>query len=113
MKIEIKEIYKCEYCNKLYQIKHYCIQHEKYCYHNKDNDRLCLGCLYLIKKNTVIYLDSYDRSEQKRPVELFYCGKIDSFLYPPITEVKKNMFETDPDTNLSMKTECEYFKNIR
>jgi len=50
MKTEYKEIYKCDYCNKLYQIKSYAIKHEKICQKNPINYRPCLSCEYLIKK---------------------------------------------------------------
>ena len=54
MKTETKEIYKCEHCNKLYQLKNWCLVHEKACSKNPDNDRACFGCQYLTKQNETI-----------------------------------------------------------
>jgi len=108
MKIETKEIYKCEHCNKLYQIKNKCLEHEKICGKNPDNQRACFGCGNLEKKNCTIYQDSYI-GEVERKVELLYCSKINSFLYPPKVEHKKNWYETDPIENKPMPRTCKVF----
>jgi len=68
MKIETKEIYKCEHCNKLYQIKSKCLEHEKTCSKNPDNQRACFGCRHLEKKNYTIYEDHPYSGELERKV---------------------------------------------
>ena len=108
MKIEIKKVYKCEYCNKLYQIKRQCLLHEKSCSKNPDNNRACFGCNHLIKKNETIYYDSWN-GETKRNVSLLYCNKLDTFLYPPKVEHKGNMFETDLKGNNPMPKTCKHY----
>ena len=109
MKIETKEIYKCEFCNKLYQRKHFCIRHELICLKNPANYRVCFDCKHLTKEKTTIYKD-YGQGEQEESVELFFCKKINSFLYPPKVEIKKNYFDDLGDTeNQPMKKECEFF----
>ena len=109
MKIEIKEIYKCEHCNKLYQIKNKCLEHEKVCNKNPDNQRACFGCRHLEKKNYTIYEDHHYGGELERKVELLHCPKINSFLYPPKVEHKKNWYETDPMENKPMPRTCKVY----
>lgn len=106
MKIELREIYKCEYCNKLYQIKGYCIKHEKICTKNPINDRICFGCKYLSIKMEYIADDNSYMGDNERSVDLFHCDKKDTFLYPPKVEHKKNYFETSKGNN-PMPITCE------
>lgn len=108
MKIETKEIYKCEHCNKLYQLKNWCLLHEKSCSKNPDNDRACFGCRHLTKKSETIYYDTYN-GESERKVDLLYCNKLDIFLYPPKVEHKGNMYETDPKENKPMPRTCKVY----
>ncbi len=54
-----------------------------------------------------MYYDT-GHGEQKRMLDVFYCPKIDSALYPPHT---KDPFEFDDVTNEEMKTECDHFKD--
>ena len=107
MKIETKEIYKCDHCNKLYQIKNSCLSHEKVCSKNPDNDRACFGCVNLTKKIETIYHDTW-HGESESNVELLYCNKLDHFLYPPKVEVKGNMIETEDKENKPMPRDCEF-----
>ena len=108
---ETKTIFKCEYCNKLYQRKYFCEQHEKACFHNPANARKCLSCLFLHKKNVTIFEDLYD-GEHEQIVNVFYCEKVNTCLYPPTVEHKKNQFEIDEYLNMPMKKECGYYANV-
>lgn len=108
MKIETKEIYKCEYCNKLYQIKRFAERHEEICFRNPINDRNCLHCRYLDKKDYEEHYDTY-RGSDSRILKLFYCDKIKSFLYPPKVEIKGNDIELPDEYNEPMKTDCKIF----
>ena len=108
MKTETKEIYKCDYCNKLYQIKRWCIEHEKTCNKNPVNDRACFTCTHLIKKSETIYYDTC-YGEAKREVDLLYCNKLDTFLHPPKVEHKGNMYETHPKENNPMPRNCKFY----
>lgn len=107
-----KKIYKCEHCNKLYQKKYFAEIHEKQCNKNPANNRACLECNHLTKKDTVVYYDNYyGDMEEGRNVNLFYCPKIDAFLYPPKVEYKNNRFEFEDDLNQPMPKECEHQDN--
>ncbi len=110
MKTETKEIYKCEYCNKLYQLKRFALLHEQYCHKNPENFRKCLNCSHLVKKEVIIYSDT-PVGEMERGVQLFFCSKIYSFLYPPKVEIKKNHFELGDYSNKPMRKKCVYFSD--
>jgi hypothetical protein len=108
MKTETKEIYKCEHCNKLYQIKNACLSHEKTCSKNPDNDRACFGCIHLSKESETIYYDTF-YGEGERKVDLLHCNKLETFLYPPKVEHKGNMYETDSKENNPMPKSCKLY----
>ena len=119
MIIETKEIYKCEYCRKLYQMKHFCISHESTCMKNPVNFRACIGCNNLKKKIVDVNFSDYNGNDSFEKRELLYCEKIDQFLYPPKVEFKGNAFEgasIDDGTgeekeNNPMRVDCE-FQNV-
>jgi hypothetical protein len=87
MKTEVREIYKCEHCNKLYQRKNACEYHEKICKKNPDNDRACFGCSN-VQKITAKYVSEHSFGERAEDVEILYCKKIIRGIYPPIVEHK-------------------------
>lgn len=108
---ETREIYKCEYCKKMYQLKRFAEQHEKRCSKNPDNYRKCLdSCRNLKMEETTIYYDTYN-SDGQRDVNLFFCEKINSFLFPPKVEYKGNSFELwdEDELNSPMKKECDFY----
>jgi len=107
---ETREIYKCEYCNKLYQIKRFADYHELMCKKNPRNKRACFGCINLSKKTITDYFDMQD-GEHEREVKLLYCKKLECFLYPPQVEMKQNAIDLD-GINKPMPKKCEYFKDI-
>ncbi len=92
MKTEVKEIYKCDHCNKLYQRKNACIDHEKVCVRNPKNDRACFSCNHMVKKEMTHVVDTYI-GEQEEDVSVCYCPKLKKALYPPKVEHKGNAFE--------------------
>lgn len=106
MKTELKEIYKCDHCNKLYQIKSCAIAHELICSKNPTNHRPCFICAHLEKKETIYYYDTYC-GENKKTINLLHCAVIDSFLYPPKVESKKNWFDLGDKHNEPMPKECD------
>lgn len=109
MKVETREIYKCEYCNKLYQIKRFAEAHETSCHRNPNNYRKCLdNCQNLIKKTATYHFDTYC-GEDSRKVELFYCTKKESFLYPPKVEHGKKWFDLGDELNEPMPKECKVY----
>jgi|AntRauTorckE6833_2_1112554.scaffolds.fasta_scaffold00025_103 hypothetical protein len=110
MKVETKEIYKCEFCNKLYQISKYCLLHERVCAKNPYNDRPCFKCNHLTKTTETIYYDNFN-GEQQRDVDILYCNKLDIFLYPPKVEYKENWLETSSKENNPMPKTCELYND--
>jgi hypothetical protein len=92
MIIETKEVYKCEHCRKMYQIKSACEKHELICNKNTSNHRACMSCPHLIKKTVDVHFDNPMREETIR-TDVLFCPKINSYLYPPKIEVNKNWFE--------------------
>jgi hypothetical protein len=118
MKTELKTIYKCDYCNKLYQRKHSCERHELMCTKNPDNNRKCYGCKYLEKKEAIIYaeVDHYYTGEPVYVDKSFlHCKKKGIFFYTPQNEVKGNHKHIDENgnnfENHPMPRECELFKH--
>jgi len=112
MKTEIKEIYKCEYCNKLYQKKSACEYHELSCKKRPDYLRPCHSCQILTKVKETIwagYGDQYG-NECERIVDVLFCKKLDCFIYPPSVATKGNAFEM-AKLNIEMPKKCEFYIN--
>lgn len=110
MKTEIKEVYKCDYCNKLYQIKYHCQNHEKSCTKRPDYLRPCHNCNILKKVKETIsvgYGDIYG-NKKKEVVKVLFCEKRDVFIYPPSVAAKGNAFEM-AKPNIEMPKECEFY----
>lgn len=101
---ETRKIYRCQYCKKVYLLKHFAEKHELICDKNPKNNRICYGCEYLTKKTI-----RYENLENHRPVNLLYCNKLDVFLHPPKVEIKGNLIETGNDE--PMKKKCEHHKD--
>ena len=114
MKTETREIYKCEYCNKLYQIKKWCEYHELLCKKRPDYLRPCHSCIHIEKVNETIFADygGIHGEEIEITVNVLYCKKIDSFIYPPSVAVKGNAFDMGYQENIEMPKTCEYFIKI-
>jgi hypothetical protein len=114
MKIETKEIYKCEHCNKLYQIKDWCEYHESICKKNPENNRACFLCAHLVSREKVVTLiHGYNGQEENRQLTLMYCNKIKTFLYPAQVEVKGNAYDLGDESNNPMPKECELLKELQ
>lgn len=109
MIVETKEVYKCEYCRKLYQVKSAAARHELMCAKNPVNDRVCFGCGYLSKKE--ISIDSDDDYGGPDLLNLLWCSKINSFLYPPQVEIKNTYYDLGDESNEPMRTECEHYED--
>ena len=98
--------YFCSHCNKLYQRKHACIDHEKLCMSNPEIERACYSCIHFEKKDIRYYFDSYP-GEDHRKLSLLHCKKLDKFLYPPKVEAKKNWFDLGDEFNEPMPKKCD------
>ena len=113
MKVETREIYKCDHCKKMYQLKRFCERHELMCYKNPDNNRACYGCMFLVEKTEEVYsgVGNPYGEEGTINVKVLYCSKKDVFVYPPKVAVKRNMFDMGEKSNEEMPKECDLFKN--
>ncbi len=109
MKIETKEIYKCDFCNKLYQIKRFAEKHEKQCSRNPENNRPCFKCQFLEKKNSVIRNPDYFNDDEIK-VSVLSCSAKNIFLFPPKVEIKENQYDLLDGGNEPMPKECSDFK---
>lgn len=109
MKTEVKEIYKCDYCNKLYQRKSAAITHEERCTWNLENDRPCFHCKHLTKKKKSIYEDRWGQGEQEVVLDLLYCDKKEIFLHTPKSDSKGTTYDLGDDSNDPMSKECDIF----
>ena len=114
MKTQIKEIYKCDFCNKLYQVKSACEKHEKVCTKNPINDRICHHCWHLDKKTTQIDNSQSDYQTGETVLvdrDFFYCNYKHIFLYTPQNEMKQNFKHTDSEggylENFPMPISCD------
>lgn len=106
---ETKQVYKCEHCRKMYQLKRFAEMHELLCVKNPDNKRACFGCKFLNKKETVVYYDSPMGGELTRTLSLCHCSKKEVFVYPPRVEIKGNMVDLGYDSNEPMPVSCELY----
>ena len=121
MIIETKEVYKCEFCRKLYEKKYFAERHEENCKLNPKNDRACLGCPILRKVTATYIYDDYI-GQRDTKVSVLYCEAINKCLYPPGVERKGNAYEilyvnNEEKLNDSMPKECDvdinkFMKNL-
>jgi hypothetical protein len=109
MIVEVKEIYKCEHCRKIYQNKRFAILHEEMCKKNPENKRACFGCKNLSKKEKVLYYDHPMGGEITRTFELCHCSKKDCFVYPPEVEHKGSALDLGDEFNEPMPKQCEFY----
>jgi hypothetical protein len=109
MKIEIKEVYKCDHCRKLYQRKKACIKHESLCGKNPENETKCFNCEFLEKERLTEYFDT-GHGEGQRPVDVFFCKKINSALFPLTIDPNKRI-DFDDIENQPMKKNCDQFRD--
>ena len=116
METETKEIYKCDFCSRWYQLKRFAESHEKSCTRNPDNYRRCLdNCKHLVKKGAKVYIgiDEYYTSEPIYETRtLLFCEKKSMFLYPPKVEHKGNYyteFYDEENENKPMMKECNLY----
>ena len=109
MKTETREIYRCDFCSKIYLRHNAAITHESRCTKNPANWRPCHSCTHLTKKTVDVYNRPYYGEGMWR-LDLLYCPKIKSFLFTPQTESKGGGFELENDNNIVMPITCEIFE---
>lgn len=115
MKIKERTVYSCDFCNKKYFRKNACLKHENICSRNPINHRDCFDCTHLKTEEIDLHFDTpHGTTSEKRTI--FYCQKVNQFLYPPITEFKGSAYlqEDINDGNvenepMKKKGMCSYF----
>lgn len=107
MKTETKEVYKCDFCRRLYQVKSAATRHEERCKNNPANNRPCLNCQNLTKKSVELCADNWDGSESIRSVDVFYCKVKEICMHHPISAHKKSVFDLQEYENHPMPIQCE------
>lgn len=105
MKVTLREIFTCSFCNKHYFIKNACIKHEDRCFKNPENHRPCFNCYNLDKKQDDYYEDS-PYGETSRTVTLFFCKIKKAYIYPPLITKKGNAFDMGYIENIEMPIIC-------
>lgn len=75
-------LYRCEYCNKLYQVGAACKLHEIRCVKNPENISACHCCDFITtRKKSISYDNGYIDVDIER--DTFFCSKKNIGLYPP------------------------------
>lgn len=112
MIIKTKEIYICEYCRKLYQIKKACKKHEPMCKKNPDNKQKCYDfCIYLCKKEIEYIWESWDGEHQEKK-EILFCNAKEEGVFPYWINglEQEDIIENIP--NNPMPKKCKLFKSL-
>ena len=106
MKKEIRAVYKCDFCPKYYLLERFAVKHELGCRKNPANNRACLNCQNLTKRDYTLYSDGY-HGEVSRDVQVFFCKAKEIYLHHPKNEAKGNQFDLGDDANHPMPMQCE------
>jgi hypothetical protein len=103
------DVYNCDHCNKMYQRKHACEQHEKDCFKNPINHRPCLDCMNLTMIEQTIYGNDWTGGETQTKVNAFFCRAKGIALYPPKTENRNDgrVYEFGDYANEPMPKTCD------
>lgn len=110
MQTETREIYKCDHCRKVYQMKHACIAHEPKCKKNPDNKMKCHeGCRFLEKKEVKFSYDAWD-GEHESKMEILFCTAKKEGVYPYwVNGLNEDDIHEDIKNN-PMPKECDKYK---
>ena len=109
MKTLNKPVYYCDYCKKHGLSKSSMVRHELICHMNPANDRPCLHCRHLTKKQTTQTSCHYNGAENIGWLNCLYCNKKQIFLHLPKNDIKGNVHELDDYINEKMPLECDDF----
>jgi len=102
-----KEVYFCEYCNKLYQVKSACIKHEPHCKENPKNKHKCFQfCKHL--KRTKGYTGTCDGYDTYVVPTEFLCEKKDCTMWSYIAERR----DIDHCADERMPLECDCYEEF-
>lgn len=116
---ETREVYKCEHCRKLYQIKSACERHEPKCPKNPDNFKICHGCEFLEKIEVEVNFQDHNGSDHFVKKKLLHCNKLNKFVYPLSVQNGWNGGYLQEDIgdgeipNEPMPKECDSFESYK
>lgn len=102
MKEYTKTTFECEFCKKLYKLKHAGEKHEKYCTKNPANFHACFSCNYLEVGREYLDGGMYDRIS----VKTFRCKLLERDLHSFKAERMNHSCLGSTDR---MPLECEHF----
>tara|TARA_R110000796_G_scaffold88978_1_gene192345 strand:+ start:2235 stop:2600 length:366 start_codon:yes stop_codon:yes gene_type:complete len=85
---EVREIYKCEHCRKVYQRKHACISHEPKCRKNPVNIPKCNNCNFLqsVDMRYEPTYQSYMNNDDLSKGRCFKCTSKEIYMFHPSTK---------------------------
>ena len=113
--IENVTLYKCDYCAKKYQIKHFCEKHELRCSLNPINYMRCIDCTFAEKKQMDfikwVPCIIHGEQEEESSIMAFWCSKKEHWIYPP-TKVSNPIRQDNIEgeiKNEPMPSECDDF----
>lgn len=109
--LENKTLYKCDFCNKKYQVKRFAEHHEKHCGRNPPNQHKCFQeCKFLEKqKEKYDSGDDYYNEPIMREKTIFICKHSGNRMYSYIAE-RKGLVSHQEDA-IRMPLECGDFKS--
>jgi hypothetical protein len=121
--MKVKEnitIYKCDFCKKELKRRYAMERHEERCYNNPANDRPCLHCPHLERKEILFdtgIIGYYDGEPVMRGAKTFYCAAKSILLLHPKTKYLTGsgnlafVWLDDKETEqFDMPTQCDIFR---
>jgi hypothetical protein len=112
VKIINNPCYRCEFCRKLYERKHFAEAHEINCKKNPANERPCFFCNQAEMKEEEYFFDTH-YGEDSRMVKALYCKAKKHFIYPPsVARSDHGPYEFGDVGNEPMPQTCEIFDDF-
>ena len=108
--------YQCEFCKKLYQMKHACLKHETIkCSKNPINKHPCYSCPFLEVGEGEYLIENICGDESYRKQKTFHCTKLNKNLYSHKMDEHIKSFdpafenESLPVVRMPSEGKCEEF----
>ncbi len=103
-------IYKCIYCNKIYQLKRFAEKHHLRCRKNPKNIGCCNFCVHIDKKKFEVECSARGREYEEERSSL-YCSKQDIYLKPRWSSGNIEGYFCDSPTIEKMPLKCDKMEN--
>lgn len=97
--------YFCDHCKRLYQRKHFAIQHEINCTKNPDNFRPCFGCSHCKKKTVGVFVQGHN-SYCTVGTSVLFCEKLGTGLVHPKQQRTGFWYDLEDHENDPMPRNC-------